>query len=48
MQIILGDFGRPQSIVEEQESVERKFNNIYRQLRVMVYSLKVSGAWESR
>jgi len=46
--MILGDFGRPQSIVEEQESVERKFNSIYRQLRVLLYSLKGSGVWESR
>jgi len=48
VQMILGDFERPQNVVKEQESAKREFNSIYKQLRVFVCSLKRSGAWESR
>ena len=44
MQITLKDFGRPQGIAKEQESIKRKFNSISRWLGVLVYSLKGFGA----
>jgi len=44
VQMILADFRRPYSIAEEQKVPERELNNIFRQLEVLVCSLKRSRA----